>query len=95
MLRLEDFLWGFVTGIVFTMLLGRLWTIYRGWVKQASAIRKPLKVDDKTSKTPVQIYREAAVARTKILFLYLLLFILVVFLAQSIWPDQFGSWSTA
>jgi hypothetical protein len=88
MLRLPDFLWGVLTGVILTVALSRFWAIYRGWVRQANAIRRPLRIDEKTSKTPMQIYGEAARARTKIIILYIVIFVGIGWLIQSIWPEQ-------
>jgi hypothetical protein len=91
MLRLPDFLWGVLAGVILMMVLSRFWAMYRGWVRQANAIRRPLRIDEKTSKTPMEIYGEAARARTKILLFYLALFVCIGWMILSIWPEQIAA----
>jgi hypothetical protein len=63
MLRLEDFLIGFVCGIVVASIIGWLWGIYSRWAKERDAIRKPL---DSKGTTAQAIYRTSLRAETQI-----------------------------
>jgi hypothetical protein len=73
MLRLEDFLVGFVTGVVTAMVVGWLWGMYTRWARERDAVRKPL---DSRGTTAQAIYRSSIRAETKIWAARLILLIL-------------------
>jgi hypothetical protein len=71
-MEMNDFAWGFAAGLVVATLVGWFWGIYKGWVRQRDAFRKPQAVVHVTPKTPAQVASAAASAQTKIGCAYIL-----------------------
>jgi hypothetical protein len=76
-MEINDFLWGFAMGLAAATLVGWFWGIYKGWIRQRDAFRRPQAVVQATPKTPAQVANEAARASSKIWFARFVFFVLI------------------
>ena len=67
---------GLIIGLLIGGILGGFWNIYRRWIRERDAARKPQLVMHPTAKTPSQVINAAARAQAKIYLSYFVIFLI-------------------
>jgi hypothetical protein len=87
LLQLEDFLVGFLVGVLTMLLVGWLLNLNSSWVRERDAFRKPQSVGQSTSKTPAQLYRQSLRASTKLWVMRIAVVLVVWLMIEMLFPE--------
>ena len=87
----SGFVAGFVTATVLILVTYSLWSIISGYITKIRAADRPQVVVHTSSKTPNQVVDEASLAKRRLWFLFIVVYIVAIGILEVLRPGTIKS----